>query len=67
MAGAGLAGGGHCFLDGEWDNPNCPEYYSESAHIIEHMVHWYLYVGGSAEVEVNYKRLEIGVPWDHKL
>ena len=26
MAGMGLAGNGHCFLNGEWWNPKCPQF-----------------------------------------
>jgi hypothetical protein len=28
-AGMGLAGNGCCFLAGEWDNPDCPQYIKE--------------------------------------
>lgn len=35
LSGLSLAGGGTCFLRGEWDNPECPRFVDEKEWIKE--------------------------------
>lgn len=56
-AGMGLAGMGVCFMDGEWDNPDCSQYCPENAFLLDYYWSYHFEeMGYGGEVEQEWPR-----------